>query len=397
MRVGGLFREAREHMSKAPKHSGPGWGASRAPIEELVPASGWAGQQRTENLNVTDTIPLVCPRDLKNEIPMTLSANRTVVESRDTIRQILGGFDRRLLVVVGPCSIHDEKAALEYAGRLRELSRKLTDHFFVLMRVYFEKPRTTIGWKGLINDPLMDGSFAMETGLRKARRLLLAITEMGLPTATEMLDPITPQYIADLISWASLGARTTESQTHRQMASGLSMPVGYKNSTEGNLQIAIDAMQSSRHAHSFLGIDDEGRTAIIKTRGNRWGHIILRGGRNGPNYDPQSVADATARLRKAGLPAVVMVDCSHANSNKKFQNQEVVWRSVLEQQIAGNPSLIGLLVESNLFEGSQPFVTDPSQLRYGVSITDECIGWEKTEEMLVEGAKMLKAAGSTGH
>ena len=383
-------------MSKTTRQSGSGWGASGPQEEETAPVSGWAVQQRTENLNVTDTIPLVCPRDMKGEIPMTLPANRTVVESRDTIRQILGGFDRRLLVVVGPCSIHDEKAAMEYAGRLYELSQKVAEQFFVVMRVYFEKPRTTIGWKGLINDPLMDGSFAMETGLRKARRLLLAITEMGLPTATEMLDPITPQYIADLISWASLGARTTESQTHRQMASGLSMPVGYKNSTEGNLQVAIDAMQSARHSHSFLGIDDDGRTAIIKTRGNRWGHMILRGGRNGPNYDPESVADATAKLRKARLPAVVMVDCSHANSNKKFQNQELVWRNVLEQQIAGTPSLIGLLVESNLCEGSQPFVADPAKLRYGVSITDECLGWEKTEEMLLEGAKMLKSAGNRG-
>ncbi|MBP7937133.1 MAG: 3-deoxy-7-phosphoheptulonate synthase [Phycisphaerae bacterium] len=381
-------------MSKAARHSSPGWGASKPREEETAPVSGWAVRQRTENLNVTHTIPLVCPRELKTELPMTLPANRTVVESRDMIRQILGGFDRRLLVVIGPCSIHDEKAALEYAGRLCELSRKVSEQFFVVMRVYFEKPRTTIGWKGLINDPLLDGSFAMETGLRKARRLLLAITEMGLPTATEMLDPITPQYIADLISWASLGARTTESQTHRQMASGLSMPVGYKNSTEGNLQVAIDAMQSARHAHSFLGIDDDGRTAIIKTRGNRWGHMILRGGRNGPNYDPKNVADATARLRKACLPAVVMVDCSHANSNKKFQNQELVWRSVLEQQITGNPSLIGLLVESNLCEGSQPFIDDPTKLRYGVSITDECLGWEKTEEMLLGGAKMLKEAAS---
>ncbi|HSW47298.1 MAG TPA: 3-deoxy-7-phosphoheptulonate synthase, partial [Phycisphaerae bacterium] len=245
--------------------------------------------------------------------------------------------------------------------------------------------------KGLINDPYMDGSFAMEEGMRRARGLLMRINETGLPAATEMLDPITPQYIADLISWASIGARTTESQTHRQMASGLSMPVGYKNSTEGNLQVAIDAMQSARHSHSFLGIDSAGRTAIIKTRGNHWGHLILRGGNSGPNYDPDNVAQASQMMRKADLPAVLMIDCSHANSGKKWQNQEKVWREALRQRLEGNPSIIGLLVESNLFEGSQPFKGDPSKLRYGVSITDECMGWDKTEELLLETHRMLKA------
>jgi 3-deoxy-7-phosphoheptulonate synthase len=261
------------------------------------------------------------------------------------------------------------------------------------MRVYFEKPRTTIGWKGFINDPYLDGSFDIETGIRRARKLLVQINEMSLPAATEMLDPITPQYIADLISWASIGARTTQSQTHRQMASGLSMPIGYKNSTEGNLQVAIEAMQSARYPHSFLGIDAAGRTAVIKTRGNHWGHLILRGGQNRPNYDPQSVARAMELTRKAGLPAVLMIDCSHANSGKNYQNQEKVWRSAVQQRLEGNPSIIGLLVESNLFEGSQPFTADLSKLRYGVSITDECIGWEKTEELLLETHRLMKGNG----
>jgi 3-deoxy-7-phosphoheptulonate synthase len=355
--------------------------------QTLPGVSAW---QPTSDLNVADTIPLVPPKEITADIPMTLPANRCVVQSRDLIRQILGGFDRRLMIVVGPCSIHDEKAALEYAGRLREISERVGEQVFLVMRVYFEKPRTTIGWKGFINDPYLDGSFAMEEGIRRARKLLIQINEMGVPAATEMLDPITPQYIADLITWASLGARTTESQTHRQMASGLSMPVGYKNSTEGNLRVAIDAMQSARHAHSFLGIDSAGRTAVIQTRGNHWGHLILRGGQNGPNYGPQHVAQAMEMMRKARLPAVIMIDCSHANSGKKFKNQEKVWRSALEQRLGGNPSIIGLLVESNLFEGNQPFVGDASKLRYGVSITDECIGWEKTEELLLETHRMLK-------
>lgn len=377
-------------MHKAKRQSGSGWGGA-APEEEHEPSKqGWGVYQPTADLNVADTIPLVPPQEITNALPMSLDANRCVVQSRDTIRQILGGFDRRLMIVIGPCSIHDEKAALEYAERLRDVGDRVADQLFVVMRVYFEKPRTTIGWKGLINDPYLDGTFAIETGIRRARQLLLQINGMGMPAATEMLDPITPQYIADLISWASIGARTTESQTHRQMSSGLSMPVGYKNNTEGNLQVAIDAMQSARHPHSFLGIDSAGRTAIIKTRGNHWGHMILRGGKSGPNYDEASVAKALGLMRKANLPSVVMIDCSHANSGKKFQNQEKVWRDAVRQRLEGNPSIIGLLVESNLFEGSQPFTGDLSKLRYGVSITDECMGWEKTEELLLDTHRMLK-------
>jgi 3-deoxy-7-phosphoheptulonate synthase len=294
-----------------------------------------------------------------------------------------------LLVIVGPCSIHDERAALEYATRLQGLCGELGERLYVIMRVYFEKPRTAVGWKGLINDPHLDGSFDIEGGIRKAREILLRITELGLPAATEMLDPIIPQYIADLVSWAAIGARTTESQTHRQMASGLSMPVGYKNGTDGSLQGALDAMSAARHAHSFLGIDDDGLTAIIDTRGNPWGHLILRGGRSGPNYDPAIIADAVAALRRAGLPAGLAVDCSHANSGRKFENQGKVWRSVLAQRAAGNRDLIGVMLESNLHEGSQALGDDPAQLRYGVSVTDECIGWEETESLLREGAALL--------
>ncbi len=376
-------------MTEGSTNSGSGWGSTNPAEDHGRPSSGWSVTQRTSDLNVLETLPLVSPSQVCADLPMTAAANRCVVESRDAIQRILGGFDRRLLVVVGPCSIHDEKGALEYAARLLDLSRRVADRFLVVMRVYFEKPRTTIGWKGLINDPYLDGSFAIEAGIRIARQLLLDTTGMGLPTASEMLDPITPQYIADLISWASLGARTTESQTHRQMASGLSMPVGFKNSTEGNLQVAVDAMQSARHPHSFLGIDETGRTAVVRTRGNRWGHMILRGGRTGPNYDPAGIAHAVETLRRADLPAVLMVDCSHANSNKEFRNQETVWRSVLQQHAAGNPAIIGLMLESNLYEGNQPFTPDRSRLRYGVSVTDACLGWEKTEELLLQGAELL--------
>lgn len=336
----------------------------------------------TTDLNVEDTVRLAPPRVHKEELPMTEIANATVVQGRETIERILRGDDARLLVVLGPCSIHDTKAALEYAERLARLSEELSDRLVIVMRVYFEKPRTTVGWKGLVNDPHMDGSYDIETGLKRARQLLLRITEMGLPTATEFLDPIVPQYIADLVSWAAIGARTTESQTHREMASGLSMPVGYKNGTDGSLQIALDAMQSARAPHSFLGIDQDGITAIIRTRGNPWGHVVLRGGRAGSNYDTESIEKAVKALEKAGQPAVVMVDCSHANSFKQHAKQEEVARSVVAQRAEGNKALIGLMIESFLHEGNQNVPNDLSQLRYGVSVTDACVGWETTERML---------------
>ena len=345
--------------------------------------------QPTQDLNITDMIQLTSPRAFKAELPMTEAANRTVVEGREAVKRILRKEDRRLLAVVGPCSIHDPRAAREYAGRLNVLRQELADRICVVMRVYFEKPRTTVGWKGLISDPHLDGSDDMATGLRLARQLLLDINQLGLAAGTEMLDPITPQYNSDLISWASIGARTTESQTHREMASGLSMPVGFKNSTAGDLQVALNAMESARHAHSFLGIDQEGRTCLVRTKGNPWGHLVLRGGSAKPNYDAQSLADAAGQLRKAGLDPVVLVDCSHANSSKKHERQEEVWQDLIQQRVGGNQDLIGMMVESNLEEGNQKIPGDLKDLRYGVSITDACVGWETTERMLREAYEQL--------
>src|SRR5262249_8148012 len=341
------------------------------------------------NLHVRETVRLLTPRALKVECPMSEASNRTVVESRQNVMEILEQKNSRLLVVVGPCSIHDVDAALEYGARLNALRAELCGQMEIIMRVYFEKPRMTIGWKGLINDPHLDGTYDIESGLKKARKLLLELTATGLPTATEFLDPIIPQYTADLITWAAVGARTTESQTHREMASGLSMPVGFKNGTDGSLQIALDAMQSARTPHSFLGIDQDGITSIIRTTGNPVGHIVLRGGRLRPNYDAESIGEAETHLRQAGLPAVLMVDCSHANSAKQHARQEEVWRSVIEQRAAGARSLIGLMVESHLKEGNQPFPQDPAKLRYGVSITDACVGWEATDRSLRWGATTL--------
>ena len=281
---------------------------------------------------------------------------------------------------------------MEYATRLSALRREFAGQMEIVMRVYFEKPRTTIGWKGLINDPHLDGSHDIETGLKIARRLLLDITGMGLPAATEFLDPIVPQYTADLISWAAVGARTTESQTHREMASGLSMPVAFKNATDGSLQVAIDAMSASRTPHSFLGIDEDGFTSIVRTTGNPVGHVVLRGGKR-PNYDAASIREAEAKLQQAGLPPVLMVDCSHANSGKQHARQEDVWRSVIEQRAGGNRSLIGMMVESYLQEGNQSIPKTPGELRYGVSITDACISWATTERLLRWGNEMLAKPG----
>ena len=367
-------RAARRRPGGAGRAHPPSRGP-RTPADRAVP-------QVTQDLNVVRTRALVYPRQVKREIPMTLAANRTVVASRAAVQQILSGEDRRLLAIVGPCSIHDEAAAWEYAQRLHALAGELADRLCLVMRVYFEKPRTIVGWKGLLYDPHLDGSFDIEAGIRTGRRLLLRITEFGLPAGTEMLDPITPQYIADLVTWAAIGARTTESQTHRQMASGLSMPVGFKNGTDGSLSAALDALAAARHAHTFLGIDNDGLTALIETRGNPWGHVILRGGRSGPNYDPATIAEAIRALAARGLPTGLLVDCSHANADKKFQNQAAVWHSVVAQRVAGNTNLIGLMLESNLFQGNQPLGDDPAQLRYGVSVTDECVGWEETETLL---------------
>ena len=341
------------------------------------------------NLHVKETVRLITPRALKAGLPGTPVSDQTVASSRQIITAILEQRDPRMLIVVGPCSIHDTVGALEYAANLVKLQTELADRFYIVMRVYFEKPRTTVGWKGLINDPHLNGSYDIELGLKKARKLLIDITGMGLPTASEFLDPIIPQYIADLVSWAAIGARTTESQTHREMASGLSMPVGFKNGTDGSLQIALDAMSAARAPHSFLGIDQDGVTSIVRTTGNSVGHVVLRGGRTRPNFDPASIKEAEAKLRQAGVPSVLMVDCSHANSGKQHARQEEVWHSLIEQRASGCSSIIGAMIESYLREGSQPIPNDLGQLAYGVSVTDACIGWDVTARLLRSGHDIL--------
>lgn len=354
--------------------------------------------QQINNLHVQSTKSLLTPNELKAELPLGDRATETVLAGREAVKAILRGEDPRLLVVVGPCSIHDPKAAMEYATRLAKLREELNDRLCIVMRVYFEKPRTTIGWKGLINDPHLDGSYDIETGLKIGRKLLLQINELGLPAATEFLDPIVPQYIAELITWAAIGARTTESQTHREMASGLSMPVGFKNGTDGSLQVAIDAMTAARNSHSFLGIDQDGITSIVTTTGNHDGHVVLRGGRVRTNYDPESIAEAVADLNKAKLPPRLMVDCSHANSGKLHTKQEEVWNNVIEQRAGGNEFITGVMVESFLSEGNQP-LKDGCNLKYGVSITDACLDWESTERMLRNGyeglARVFSAQAAT--
>jgi 3-deoxy-7-phosphoheptulonate synthase len=339
---------------------------------------------RVENVHVAEVKPLIPPRALKDEFPQSAAAREFVFMARKTVNAILNGEDKRFLVVIGPCSLHDPGAAMVYAERLKKLAAELDDQLYICMRTYFEKPRTTVGWKGLINDPHLDGTNDLETGLREARKILIEVANMGLPAATEMLDPIVPQYIAELITWASIGARTTESQTHREMASGLSMPVGFKNSTDGNLQVAINAMMSAHSPHHFLGIDADGRASVIVTKGNPYGHVILRGGGGRPNYDAVSVADAEEQLRNASITPRIMVDCSHANCNKKYELQEKVLHDVIRQRTEeSTKSLIGVMMESNLKPGRQEFPrADGKPLDYGVSITDPCMGWEQTETVL---------------
>jgi len=345
----------------------------------------------TDNLSVEEFVRLPPPIAVKSNAPITGKASNTVTLNRLMVDDVLKQKDDRFLVIVGPCSIHDREGAMEYAHKLARLRGELEDRLLIVMRVYFEKPRSTIGWKGLINDPRMDGSCDIREGIRIARRLLLDINELGLPAATEFLDPIVPQYISDLVAWAAIGARTTESQTHREMASGLSMPVGFKNGTDGSLQIAIDAMRSSSAPHSFVGIDDEGFTSIVRTRGNSRGHIILRGGNKRTNYDAESIREASSRLLQNGLPNILMVDCSHANSQKQHKKQEDVWNSILEQRVAGNRPIIGAMVESYLREGNQP-MSDRKALIRGVSVTDACVGWETTERMLRYAHQALREA-----
>ena len=344
----------------------------------------------TSDVNVTRTVPLSTPEQLAQELPLVGRALETVLRYRREVQAILRGEDSRYLVISGPCSIHDEQAALEYADKFAQLADEVRDEILLVMRVYFEKPRTVLGWKGLIYDPNLDGSFAIEEGLHRARRLLLAVNERGIPAATEFLDPIVPQYLADLVTWAAIGARTTESQTHRQMASGLSMPVGFKNTTAGSVKIAADAIQAARAPQGFLGIDHQGRAAEVYTAGNPDGHLVLRGGEDGPNYDAAAVASAQAMLEKAGLPPRLIVDCSHMNANKDHRNEGNVFRNVFDQRLAGNAGVVGVMLESNLNAGNQPLHDDLSELAYGVSITDACIDWQETEDLVRAAAAQLK-------
>ncbi len=344
--------------------------------------------EKLHDLRVSRIIRLSSPKALKDKLPVDEKIAETVITGRREVENILTGKDSRMLVIVGPCSIHDTDAALEYAGKLSALRTELQDDLCIIMRVYFEKPRTTVGWKGFINDPHLDDTYDIVHGLFYARKLLLDINAIGLPAATEFLDPITPQYVADVVSWAAIGARTIESQTHRQMASGLSMPVGFKNSTDGRLNVAIDAIRSAMHPHSFLGIDQEGQSSVITTKGNPFGHLVLRGG-DKPNYDEESIALAESWIAKGGLEQSILVDCSHANSGKKHEQQLKVWENILRQKTDGNKSIAGVMIESNICGGNQPFPEDPDKLRYGVSITDECISWEETERMLREGAAVI--------
>ena len=342
----------------------------------------------TSDIRITDLKPLGPPRSFIESQPITPQIAKVVTETRTAIENIENRTDSRMMMLVGPCSIHDEKAGIEYAEKLYPIAQEVKDTILVVMRVYFEKPRTTVGWKGLINDPNLDGTFDIQTGLKRSRDFLLQVGAVGLPSGTEFLDPFTPQYMADLISWGAIGARTTESQTHRQMASGLSMPIGFKNGTGGSCQIAVDAMVAARSPHAFLGIDLDGRASVVNTTGNKAQQLILRGGSTGPNYDEASVNSATSLLEVANLRRNVVIDCSHANSNKDHNRQPIVFREVIRQRTAGNRGVIGLMLESHLNEGNQS-LGNPADLKYGVSITDACINWETTKTLLREAHAIL--------
>src|SRR5574343_62112 len=330
------------------------------------------------------------PAEILTKLPLTAGAETTVTQGREVLRNILDRKDHRLFVVVGPCSIHDPVAGLDYARRLKALADEVSDTLVLVMRVYFEKPRTTVGWKGYINDPFMDDSFQVNVGMEKAREFLLQVNEIGLPAGTEALDPYGPQYYGDLIAWTAIGARTTESQTHREMSSGLSTPVGFKNATSGDLTVATNAILSASRPHSFLGLNNDGRVAIVRTKGNPHGHIVLRGGESGPNYDTVSIAMAEAAIAKAKLPANIVVDCSHANSSKKPELQPLVMADVVNQIRLGNKSLVGVMIESNIEAGNQPIPADLSQLKYGCSVTDGCVDWGTTEKMIRDAAVRLR-------
>lgn len=341
-------------------------------------------EQLINNRRVKSFDLIASPVEVMKKVPVSEQAQKTVLSARKAIEDIIDGRDKRKIVVVGPCSIHDLQAAMEYAKKLNELRKKVEDKLVIVMRTYFEKPRTTVGWKGFIYDPFLDDSYSLKEGVVLARKLLVEINEMGLPTGTEVLGPIVIQYYSDLISWSAIGARTTESQTHRELASGLSMPVGFKNGTEGNLDIAVNAIVSAQSEHNFLGMDEDGRVSVVSTAGNPYGHVILRGGKNGPNYDEKSVEEAVVFCEKNEVCSRLVVDCSHANSEKNFKNQAKVWEEAFRQIRGGNEKIIGLMLESNLSEGSQKIAGGWGELQYGVSVTDSCIGWEQTEKLLMD-------------
>lgn len=341
------------------------------------------------NINIESSNVLLTPDELKAKVPLTKSAEQNILKFRQEIKKILDFQDRRKFVVVGPCSIHDTKAALEYSEKLKALASKVEDKLLLIMRVYFEKPRTTVGWKGLINDPDMDDSFHLEKGLLIARSLLIQIAELGLPSGTEALDPIVPQYISELVAWSAIGARTTESQTHRELASGLSMPVGFKNGTDGNIMVALNAMQAAKSPHNFLGINQQGQVSVFKTKGNTHGHIILRGGNGKPNYDAANIAQVETKLKEAKVSPSIVIDCSHGNSNKDYKLQGAVFENVIQQIVDGNNSIVGMMLESHLSEGNQPIPRNLEELKYGVSVTDQCINWQETEEIILGAYEKL--------
>ena len=346
--------------------------------------------QQTENLNIESFDAMPTPEEIHARVPMSDAAEKSVVTGRRTIEAIIDRKDPRLFVVVGPCSIHDPVAGLDYAQRLKTLADAVDDTMQLVMRVYFEKPRTATGWKGFINDPYMDDSFHIEEGMQMAREFLLAVNEIGLPAATEALDPIAPQYLGDLIAWTAIGARTAESQTHREMSSGLSTPVGFKNGTDGSVETAVNAIISASKPHSFLGINMQGRSTVVRTRGNAYGHLVLRGGGGRPNYDTVSVAIAEQALRKAKLPENIVIDCSHANSYKNPELQPLVMHDAVNQIRLGNQSIVGLMIESFIESGNQPIAEDHKQLQYGCSVTDACIDWSTTEAMIREAHDTLR-------
>src|SRR5512138_526513 len=346
--------------------------------------------QRTEDLNVVALDVMPTPDEVKAKLPLTEKAADTVVAGRRTIEAILDGRDQRLFAVVGPCSIHDPVAGLDYARRLKRLADEISSTMFMVMRVYFEKPRTSVGWKGFINDPYMDDSFRVDEGMERGRRFLLDVNELGLPAATEALDPTAPQYLGDLIAWTAIGARTSESQTHREMTSGLSTPVVFKNGTDGDVETAVNAILSASHPHAFLGINGQGRTAVVRTRGNPYGHLVLRGGGGRPNFDTVSISLAEQALTKAKLPQNVVVDCSHANSWKKPEMQPLVMNDCVNQIRLGNKSIVGLMIESFIEPGNQPIPEDLTKLRYGCSVTDACVGWDTTVDMLRSAHAILR-------